>query len=225
VTLTRKVNAFAAPAVAIVLTIMAVLSPPARAAAAPVRILVLGDSLSAGYGLPAAESFPARLEAALRARGHEVTVINAGVSGDTTAGGRSRIAWSLGATPPPDAAIVALGSNDALRGLEPAETRTNLDAILSKLKSAGLPVLLAGMKAPRNFGPDYVREFEAVFPALAERYDALFYPFILEGVALDPAMNQADGIHPNPKGVARMVDGILPLTEKLVARARAEGPP
>lgn len=223
--MTRKVNAFAAHAVAIVLTIMAVLSPPARAAAAPVRILVLGDSLSAGYGLPAAESFPSRLEAALRARGHEVAVVNAGVSGDTTAGGRSRIAWSLGGTPAPDAVIVALGSNDALRGLEPAETRANLDAILSALKSAGLPVLLAGMKAPRNFGPDYVREFEAVFPALAARYDALFYPFILEGVALDPAMNQADGIHPNPKGVARMVDGVVPLAEKLVARARAEGPP
>ncbi|MQA66909.1 MAG: arylesterase [Alphaproteobacteria bacterium] len=204
---------------------MAVLSPPARAAAAAVRILVLGDSLSAGYGLPAAESFPSRLEAALRARGHEVAVVNAGVSGDTTAGGRSRIAWSLGGTPAPDAVIVALGSNDALRGLEPAETRANLDAILSALKSAGLPVLLAGMKAPRNFGPDYVREFEAVFPALAARYDALFYPFILEGVALDPAMNQADGIHPNPKGVARMVDGVVPLAEKLVARARAEGPP
>jgi acyl-CoA thioesterase-1 len=230
-TLTRKVNAFAAfavaPLLAIVLTIMAVLSPPAPvlAASAPVRILVLGDSLSAGYGLPAAESFPSRLEAALRARGHEVAVVNAGVSGDTTAGGRSRIAWSLGGTPPPDAAIVALGSNDALRGLEPAETRANLDAILSKFKAAGLPVLLAGMKAPRNFGPDYVREFEAVFPALAKRHDALFYPFILEGVALDPAMNQADGIHPNPKGVARMVEGILPLAEQLIARARAEGSP
>lgn len=200
---------------------MAVLRPFSAAAADPIRILVIGDSLSAGLGLPASQAFPARLEAALRARGHDVAVINAGVSGDTTAGGKARIGWSLGGPPRPDAVIVGLGSNDALRGLEPGDTRANLDAILAAVKAAGLPVLLAGMKAPRNFGPDYVREFEAVFPDLAARYDALFYPFILDGVALDPALNQADGFHPNERGVARMVAGFLPLAEKLVGRVRA----
>lgn len=216
----RIVNGFALFAISIVLAMMAVLRPFSAGASEPVRILVLGDSLSAGLGLPASQAFPARLEAALRARGHDVAVINAGVSGDTTAGGRARIGWSLAGPPRPDAVIVALGSNDALRGLEPAATRANLDAILGTVKAAGLPILLAGMKAPRNFGPDYVREFEAVFPELAARYDALFYPFILDGVALDPALNQPDGLHPNQRGVARMVDGFLPLAEKLVGRTR-----
>jgi acyl-CoA thioesterase-1 len=226
VLLTRIINAFSARFVAAVLVMLAVaLSLPGVASASALRIVVLGDSLSAGYGLPAAAAFPARLEAALRARGHDVTIVNAGVSGDTTAGGRARIGWSLGDTPPPDAVIVALGSNDALRGLEPRETRANLDAILAAVKAAGLPVLLAGAKAPRNFGADYVTDFEAVFPALAARYDALYYPFLLEGVALDPAFNQADGIHPNERGVARMVAGILPLVEKLIDRALARRAP
>jgi acyl-CoA thioesterase-1 len=219
--LTRIVNVFARFAIVfaavIVLAIMAVLRP---AAGEPLRILALGDSLTAGYGLAAAEAFPARLEAALRQKGHDVVVVNAGVSGDTTAGGRARIGWSLGGTPRPDAVIVALGSNDALRGLEPAETWANLEAILGEIRKAGLPALLAGMKAPRNLGPDYVREFEAVFPAAAKRYDALHYPFFLEGVALVASLNQADGIHPNEKGVARMVAGLLPLVEQLIARAR-----
>ena len=221
--MTRIVNLAAFYTLVIVMAIMAVLRPVA--AAEPLHILVLGDSLSAGLGLPAGEAFPARLEAALRAKGHDVAVINAGVSGDTTAGGKARINWSLAGPPRPGAVIVALGSNDALRGIEPAETRANLDAIIGAVRAAGLPALLAGMKAPRNFGADYVREFEAVFPALAARYDALYYPFIVEGVALDPALNQADGIHPNERGVARMVAGILPLAEQLVARARAKAAP
>ena len=222
--LNRIINIFVARflAVAVIACTLLLLAPGAAAA---IRVVVLGDSLSAGYGLPAVDAFPARLEAALRARGHDVTIVNAGVSGDTTAGGRARIGWSLGDTPPPDAVIVALGSNDALRGLEPRATRDNLDAILAAVKAAGLPVLLMGTKAPRNFGADYVRDFEAVFPALAARYDALYYPFILEGVALDPALNQADGIHPNERGVARMVAGFLPLAEKLIDRVRARRAP
>lgn len=207
---------------AIVLAIMAVFWPPRAVAAETVHILAFGDSLTAGYGLPASEAFPVRLEAALKARGLDVSVINAGVSGDTTAGGKARIQWSLEGTPEPDAAIVALGSNDGLRGIEPAEMRANLKAILEALKVADLPVLLAGMKAPRNFGPEYVEEFDAVFPELARAYDTIYYPFLLEGVALERGLNQDDGIHPNEKGVARLVQGILPLAEQLVTRARAE---
>lgn len=206
---------------AIVLAIMAVFWPLRAIAEGKVHILALGDSLTAGYGLPADEAFPARLEAALKARGLDVAVINAGVSGDTTAGGKARIQWSLGGAPKPDAAIVALGSNDGLRGIEPAEMRANLKAILEALDAADVPTLLAGMKAPRNFGPEYVEEFDAVFPELAESYDTLYYPFLLESVALARDLNQDDGIHPNEKGVARMVQGILPLAEQLVARARA----
>ena len=223
--LNRIINIFVVRFLAVAVLAGALLLFAQGTAAAAMRIVVLGDSLSAGYGLPAAEAFPARLEAALRARGHDVTIVNAGVSGDTTAGGRARIGWSLGDTPPPDAVIVALGSNDALRGLEPRATRDNLDAILAAVKAAGLPVLLAGTNAPRNFGADYVRDFEAVFPALAARYDALYYPFILEGVALDPTLNQADGIHPNERGVARMVAGFLPLVEKLMGRVRSRRTP
>lgn len=223
--LNRIINIFVVRFLAVAVLAGAPLLFAQGAAAAAMRIVVLGDSLSAGYGLPAAEAFPARLEAALRARGHDVTIVNAGVSGDTTAGGRARIGWSLGDTPPPDAVIVALGSNDALRGLEPRATRDNLDAILAAVTTAGLPVLLIGTKAPRNFGADYVRDFEAVFPALAARYDALYYPFILEGVALDPALNQADGIHPNERGVARMVAGFLPLVEKQMGQVRSRRAP
>ncbi len=205
----------------IVLIIMAFLGPfPARAEA-PLRILMLGDSLTAGYGLAPGDALPARLEAALGTRGMaDVRVINAGVSGDTTAGGRARLGWSLSASPPPGAAIVALGANDGLRGLEPAQMKENLDAILGTLRASGLPVLLVGMRAPRNFGPDYVRAFEAVFDDLARKHNALFYPFLLDGVALDPALNQPDGIHPNEKGVARIVTGFLPVVEQLIGQAR-----
>ncbi|HSR55520.1 MAG TPA: arylesterase [Alphaproteobacteria bacterium] len=180
------------------------------------KIFILGDSLVAGWGVDAEDSLPAQLESALKERGHSVRVINGGVSGDTTAGGRARIAWAL--KDKPDAVIVELGGNDALRGISPAETRRNLDAILTRIKQAGIPVLLAGWKSPRNLGPEYVRDFEAVFPVLARKHGVLFYPFILEGVAMDPALNQGDGIHPNARGVARMVEGLLPVVEKLIAR-------
>lgn len=182
---------------------------------APIRLLVLGDSLTAGYGLETAEAFPARLEAALAERGWTVDVLDAGVSGDTTAGGRSRLAWALADRP--DAAIVALGGNDGLRGLEPSSTRANLDAILTAFAERQIPVLLAGMLAPRNLGADYARAFDAVFPALAAQHEVILHPFFLEGVAMDTALNLPDGIHPNAAGVRRMVEAILPAVERLLA--------
>ncbi len=193
---------------------------PAAAAAEAFKIFILGDSLTAGYGVEAGKSFPEQLQAALEARGHRVRVMNGGVSGDTTAGGRARIGWALKAKP--DAVIVELGGNDALRGIEPGSMRRNLDAILTRLGRAGVPALLAGWKSPRNLGPEYVRDFEAVFPALARKHRVLFYPFILDGVALKPTLNQGDGVHPNALGVARMVKGILPLVERLIARIGKE---
>lgn len=198
-------------------------APDARAAVpgtAP-KIFILGDSLTAGWGVENGESLPAQLEARLNQRGHKVRVVNGGVSGDTTAGGKARIGWAL--KDKPDAVIVALGGNDALRGLSPDATRRNLDAILMRIKQAGLPALLAGYMSPRNLGPEYIAEFEAVYPELAKKHGVLFYPFILDGVAMDPALNQGDGIHPNAKGVARMVDGLLPVVEKLIARIGKPG--
>jgi acyl-CoA thioesterase-1 len=199
----------------------ALAAPPVatRAAAEPVRLVVLGDSLTAGYGLPPGGGFPAKLEAALRERGRDVTVIDAGVSGDTTAGGLSRLDWSVG--PDAQAVIVELGGNDMLRGTDPARTAENLDQIVARLTDRGLPVLLAGMRAPRNFGEAYGEAFDALFPAIAERHGAAFYPFFLDGVAADPALNQPDGIHPNEAGVAVIVERILPAVEKLLDRVGA----
>jgi acyl-CoA thioesterase-1 len=189
--------------------------------AQPVRVLAFGDSLTQGYGVPPGTDFPARLERALNAKGLDVTVINAGVSGETSAGGLARIDWLLGdGKNGPDAAIVELGANDGLRGLSAAEMEKNLDSILAKFKSRGIPVLFAGMKAPRNFGERYATDYDAVFPRLAMKYEALFYPFFLEGVALDRALVQPDGLHPNPAGVDAIVKGIAPLAERLVQQAR-----
>ncbi|GGF00737.1 arylesterase [Stappia taiwanensis] len=190
-------------------------------AAEVLTIVALGDSLTAGYQLPPEEAFPAQLEAALRARGHQVAVVNAGVSGDTTSGGLARLDWSVGADS--DAVIVALGGNDALRGLPPATTRSNLEQIVGALRARGLPVLLAGIKAPRNLGDEYADAFDAVFPAVAEAQGALLYPFFLDGVPISPETVQADGIHPTGAGVGLMVKGILPSVEELISRARASG--
>ena len=198
---------------------VAALPVATRAAAEPVRLVVLGDSLTAGYGLPPGAGFPAKLEAALRERGRDVTVIDAGVSGDTTAGGLSRLDWSVG--PDAQAVIVELGGNDMLRGTDPARTAENLDQIVARLTDRGLPVLVAGMRAPRNFGEAYGEAFDALFPAIAERHGAAFYPFFLDGVAADPALNQPDGIHPNEAGVAIIVERILPAVEKLLDRVGA----
>ena len=193
---------------------------PAAGAAPPLRLLVLGDSLTAGYGLTAEDGFTAQLQAALKDAGRDVVVLNAGVSGDTTAGGRARIGWALGDKP--DAVVVELGANDGLRGLDPKATFDNLDAIIADIRRAGLPVLLTGMLAPPNLGRDYADDFNAVFPRLAEKHDVLFYPFFLAGVAAKPDLNQDDGIHPNPKGVRAVVDRILPYVLDLLARAKTK---
>jgi acyl-CoA thioesterase-1 len=187
----------------------------AAAAAKPVRILVLGDSLIQGYGLPPGKDFPNQLERALRAKGANVEVINGGVSGDTSAGGVARIEWSL--SDKPDAVIVEFGGNDALRGLAPTDTQRNIGAIIAALKERKIPVLLAGIKSPRNMGADYTREFDAVFPALAKKYGVMFYPFFLDGVAANPALNQRDGIHPNERGVAIIVSRITPMVMELIS--------
>ena len=192
----------------------------ARAARArTMRVLILGDSLAAGYGLAAADGFQAVMAAALRARGHDVAFLDAAVSGDTTAGGLARLDWALadGA----DAALVELGGNDGLRGLDPAGTAANLAAILDALAARRIPVLLSGMVAPPNLGADYGRDFAAVFTRLGQRPDVLYDPFFLEGVAADPALNQPDHIHPNPEGVRRVVARLLPLMEQLLAKAAA----
>ncbi len=188
---------------------------PARAAA-PQTLLVLGDSLTAGYGLPKHQAFPARLQEALRARGLDVTVIDGGVSGDTSAGGLARLDWVLGSANP-DAVIVELGANDGLRGLDPKAMADNLDRILAKLTQRKARILLAGMRAPPNLGRDYAGEYESIFPRLAAKYKTALYPFFLDGVAAQPALNQADGIHPNADGVAVIVARILPHVEKLLA--------
>lgn len=179
------------------------------------RVLVLGDSLTAGYGLPAGDAFPAQLERALNEHGHAVRVINAGVSGDTSAGGLTRLEWAL--ADQPGLVIVELGANDALRGLDADQTRANLDRIIMRLKQANIRVLLAGMQAPRNMGPDYVKRFDAIYPDLAAKHQVALYPFFLDGVALDPALNQSDGIHPNSEGVAIIVKRILPVLLPLLS--------
>jgi acyl-CoA thioesterase I len=181
---------------------------------APLRLLAFGDSLVHGYGLAADDAFPAQLERALRGEGYRVEVLNGGNSGDTTAAGLARLDWVL--SDRPDLAIVELGANDGLRGLDPGETYRNLDAILSRLKAEGVAVLLAGMLAPRNLGADYVEAFDAVYPRLAEAHGVALYPFFLDGVAMQPDLNQADGIHPNAAGVALVVARILPAVERLI---------
>ena len=191
-----------------------------RAAAdRPVKIVVLGDSLSAGLGLPADAVFPARLAQALNAKGIAVSVANAGVSGDTASGGLGRLDWSV--PDGTDAVIVELGANDALRGIDPKLTKTALDTVLNKLKERHIAVLLAGMEAPRNMGSDYVRAFDAIYPALASTHPVAFYPFFLDGVATDPNLNQGDGLHPNAAGVDVIVARMLPQVEELIARVRA----
>lgn len=183
----------------------------------PIRLLALGDSLTAGYGLPRGEGFVPQLQAALAARGRRVRVLDGGVSGDTMAGGASRLDWAMADRP--QAAIVALGGNDGLRGLPPARMAEALESILSRLEARRIPTLLAGMHAPPNLGGDYGRSFHAVFTEAVNRRNSLiFVPFFLEGVAGDRALNQPDGIHPNPRGVAMMTRHLLPATEQLLDR-------
>ena len=196
----------------------AALASASHAAARTLRLVVLGDSLTAGYGLPAGKAFPDRLEAALRAKGFDVKVINAGVSGDTAADGLARFDWAV--PKDADALIVELGANDMLRGLKPETTKATLAAILDKAKAAHLPTLLAGMRAAPNLGPEYDGAFDAIYPALAKAYGVSLYPFFLDGVAGDPKLNQPDGLHPNAKGVEVIVQRILPAVEALLRQAR-----
>lgn len=182
------------------------------------RLAVLGDSLTAGFGLPAKDAFPAQLERALRAKGYVVEVVNAGVSGDTASGARERLDWSI--PEGTQAVIVELGANDALRGIDPEVTRKALSDILERLASRKIAVLLCGMVAPPNYGEDYARRFNAIFAELAKVYGVPLYGFFLDGVAAQTGLNQSDGMHPNEKGVALIVENILPHVEALIARIR-----
>jgi acyl-CoA thioesterase-1 len=188
--------------------------PAVSAQAETLRIAMLGDSLTAGYGLPPQEALPVKLEAALKAAGHDVKLANHGVSGDTTAGGLARLDWMMGDKP--KLVLVALGANDALRGVDPAETERNLDAIIAKIKAEGAAVMLFGMAAPRNFGPEYTKAFDGLYPRLAKKHGIPLYPFLLDGVAMQPDLNQSDGIHPNAKGVAVLVKRIAPEVIKAI---------
>lgn len=193
------------------------LSLPAQSA--DLKLVVLGDSLVAGFQLGPGEGFPEQLQKTLTERGHAVEVVNAGVSGDTSTGGLSRLDWSV--APDTDAVIVELGANDALRGISPDVTRKNIEEIARRLRERGVAVLLAGMLAPRNLGPEYAEAFDPIYADAAETHGALLYPFFLEGVALDPDLNLADGMHPNAEGVAVIVENILPKVEELLAQARS----
>lgn len=188
------------------------LAPPV--AAEDIRIMLYGDSLLAGLGLSAEESLMGQLQAAMDAERIQATLVNASVSGDTTADGLARLDWTLGDAP--DAVILGLGANDMLQGLPATDARANLDAIMARLDQLGVPVLLLGMKANRGLGSDYVDEFDAIYPDLAQEHGTLLYPFFLEGVALDPDLNQPDLLHPNAEGVAVIVAGMMPLVEQLV---------
>ena len=192
---------------------------PAQAQA-PIKLAVLGDSLSAGYGLPLAAAFPAKLQTALREKGLKVDILNAGVSGDTTSGGRDRLDWSI-----PDgteAVIVELGANDALRGLDPKVTKGALEDIIKKLQARKIAVMLTGMVAPPNYGPDYAAKFDPIYADLGKAYDVSLYPFFLDGVAGDAKLNQADGIHPTAEGIDIIVARILPSVEAFLHKVSAD---
>lgn len=190
--------------------------PGALAQGGPIRLVALGDSLSAGYGLPQDAAFPTVLERALKAKGYSVEVANAGVSGDTSSGGLDRLDWSV--PDGTDGVILELGANDMLRGLDPAMTRKNLETIVERLRSRNIPVMLAGMYASRNLGPDYVQKFDSLYPEIAKKHDLVLYPFFLDGVAGERSLNLPDGMHPTAKGVELIVERILPSVESFLAR-------
>ncbi|WP_259218742.1 arylesterase [Bradyrhizobium centrosematis] len=195
----------------LMLAFMTIANPAWADATKPVKLVVLGDSLSAGLGLPAQEAFPQKLQKALQAKGIAVDMTNAGVSGDTTSGGRDRLDWSV--PHGTDGVIVELGANDALRGIDPDLTRAALTDIIQRLKTRKIPVMLCGMLAPPNYGADYAARFNSIYPDLAKKFDVPLYPFFLEGVAADAKLNQADGIHPTAQGVDIIVGNIMPTVE------------
>jgi acyl-CoA thioesterase I len=201
--------------------LLAAFSPAADAADRPLRIIAFGDSLTAGYGLPASASFPAQLQKALEMTGRKIVIENAGVSGDTTQAGLDRLDWSIGDGI--DGVIVALGANDALRGLDPAQTRSALVQIIVRLKARKIPVMLAGMRAPPNMGADFQQRFDSIFPDLAREHGLILYPFFLDGVAGRRELNQNDGIHPTADGIKLIVERILPSVERFIASLARPG--
>jgi len=202
------------PRPAVAAAVLCLMIGAASAAAHTPVILDFGDSLTAGYGLAPEQTFPARLEVALHRQGIQVRVVNGGVSGDTTAGGLARLDWAL--TDKPDLVILALGANDALRGIDPVAVHDNLDKMIRKIEASGAEVLLVGMLAPPNWGAEYKAAFDRIFPELAKVHGVQLYPFFLEGVAMKPELNQPDGLHPNERGVAVMVDLLVPVVARLV---------
>jgi acyl-CoA thioesterase I len=204
-----------------IVVLLAVMMTTNPAFAGPIKVVVLGDSLSAGLGLSASDAFPARLKKALEDKRIDVDIVNAGVSGDTASGGRDRLDWSVGEGT--EAVIVELGANDALRGTDPSVTRAALSDILKRLKARGIAVLLCGMLAPPNYGRDYADRFNAIYPDLAKSYGVTLYPFFLDGVAADKTLNQADGIHPTPAGVDIIVKNILPTVEAFLDAIKGKG--
>ena len=205
----------------LMLGLMTVVPGAARAEAVkPIKLVVLGDSLSAGLGLPANEAFPAKLQKALKDKGLDVDMTNAGVSGDTSSGGRDRLDWSV--ADGTEAVIVELGANDALRGIDPAITRGALSDIVTRLKARGIAVMLCGMLAPPNYGSDYAAKFNAIYPDLAKQFGVTLYPFYLDGVAADAKLNQADGIHPTAAGVDIIVAKMLPTVEAFLRPLRGQ---
>ena len=205
---------------AAVMAVAAMVASSAVAQEKPVKIVALGDSLMAGYQVPASAAFPAQLEQVLRAKGLKVDVANAGVSGDTASGGLARLDWSV--PDGTDAVIVGLGANDMLRGIDPKVTRAALEQIIARLKQRGIAVLLCGMRAAPNYGAEYEKAFNAIYPALASAHNVVFYPFFLDGVAADSKLNQRDGVHPTAAGIEVIVTRIIPKVEELLSRVRAK---
>jgi acyl-CoA thioesterase I len=204
-----------------IVVLLAVLMTTSPAFAGAIKMVVLGDSLSAGLGLSAGDAFPAKLQKALRDKGIDADIVNAGVSGDTASGGRDRLDWSVGEGT--EAVILELGANDALRGTDPSVTRSALSDIISHLKARGVAVLLCGMLAPPNYGRDYADRFNAIYPDLAKSFGVTLYPFFLDGVAADKTLNQADGIHPTPAGVDIIVKNMLPTVEAFLDAIKGKG--
>jgi acyl-CoA thioesterase I len=202
------------------LALVAVVLAPTAAAEKPIKIVALGDSLMAGYQLPMSAAFPAQLEKALKAKGLNVEIANAGVSGDTASGGLSRLDWSV--PDGTDAVIVELGANDMLRNVDPKVTRAALEQIVTRLKQRGIEVMLAGMRSVANYGEEYAKQFNEIYPELATTHNLVFYPFFLDGIAADAKLNQRDGLHPTEAGVETIVTRITPKVEELIARIRAK---